>query len=31
VSVKIKLLAAAFDDLAAGREFYEMQGEGVGS
>lgn len=28
--MKVRILTSAFHDLAAGREFYERQGEGVG-
>ena len=29
--MKIKILSSAFNDLARGRDFYEQQGEGLGS
>ena len=29
--MKIRLLSSAFNDLARGRDFYEQQGEGLGS
>lgn len=29
--MKIRLLSSAFSDLARGRDFYEQQGEGLGS
>jgi plasmid stabilization system protein ParE len=29
--MKVRILTSAVDDLAAGREFYERQGEGVGA
>jgi hypothetical protein len=29
--MKVRLLTSALNDLAQGREFYERQGEGVGS
>jgi len=28
--MKVRILTSAFNDLAAGREFYERQGEGLG-
>ena len=28
--MKLRILSSAFNDLAAGREFYERQGEGLG-
>ena len=29
--MKLRILTSAVNDLAAGREFYERQGEGVGA
>ena len=29
--MKIRILSSAFNDLAQGRDFYEQQGEGLGS
>ena len=29
--MKVRILTSAFNDLVAGREFYERQGEGVGA
>ncbi|SRR5713101_3591021 len=29
--MNVRILASAFNDLAAGREFYDRQGEGVGA
>lgn len=29
--MKVRILRSALEDLAAGREFYDLQGEGVGS
>ncbi len=29
--MKIRILSSAFNDLAQGRDFYELQGEGLGS
>ena len=29
--MRVRILTSAFNDLAAGREFYERQGEGVGA
>jgi hypothetical protein len=29
--MKVRILGSAFEDLAAGRRFYELQGEGIGN